>query len=1417
MRMLLAASLMLGVLSLFDSTTANAQSVPETRLPGHVLQALARATPLPRARYEAGSPLTLTVVLKRDDQSGFDEYLQSVYTPGSPDFRQFLTPTQMADRFGPTRQEYAEVLTYLRAQGFELVSASANRLTMTVSGSRANAERAFDLRIGEYRVGQERFYANDRDPRVPARVGLSIQAIIGLTDLSRPRPSLKAFGQLVANLCKIGVGGANAEKANIDACKSFGKWLGGYATSDSIDPPGWEELDGTGQTVALLEFDSFQRSDIADYLNFLGAPASQLNNVSEISVAGGASLGSNQDEVLLDIDTILVGAPGAKVAVYDAPFTGAGSFQALLNAAINGGATIISNSWAYCEDQTTSADAQSIDSILQSAAAGGIAVFNGAGDTGTTCLDGSANTVAVPADAPHGTAVGGSSMTLGPGFTYGSETWWNGAASTPPTGQGGFGVSAFFSRPAYQAALSAAAGRSVPDVVANADPAQGVPLCLDGQCPNGLLYGGTSVATPAWAAMTALLNQALGHNVGAFNQAIYPFANTSAFHNATSMGSDFAHVGLGSPSLNQLYMKLAGITNVGVSASLSQVTPYIEIPYPSSNGLYADGQTPGYVNVRLLDNNGNPLPGKTVSLRTVGANSAIVTPINAVTTSSNGIAIFKITDLVAETVAVTATDSTDGIPISQSTTLPFTVPPAASAGLNAFPTTVTADGVSTTTISVTLEDALGRPTPGKVVTVSQGSGHSTISGPNPPVTNASGQIQFTASDQVAETVTYSAVDVTDGNLPFPSTGTVTFTGGPANGCGNANPVAAPGFLVQAYATGFVAQNFFYGSVNYSGCPGAWGVAFDASGDLYVSDAPTGNIYKFPPGGGVANSSTLLTKTPIGPSIGALVFDTAGHLYTSQNSTTGNFTTGAVFQIDPSSGAVLRTVASNLTCPESLALDPLSGDLFTDDTCTGDGSDNPSVFRIHNPASASPAVSVYTTLPGTPNATLTFAPTGTLYAWALVGDAVEIAQISGTNGPVPPTLSFLPSTFDSGYLGLQALGSQANGSAAQLILNTAAVGNNPVTLAIGDLTSSPPSIATTLLSSGVVNDNLLTVGPDGCVYLAAGDAVFRVTDTTGACNYTKATPTLALAPASVSPNPAQGTSETFTATLHYASVPAGSPVTFQIIGANPGVNVVNTNASGSASFTYTAAYSGTDTVSASMTVNGATITSPTTQVTWTSGQHTTFLTLNPSPTSGTTGVPVTLIASLTDVSVHPAAALSGRTVTFDLGNASCIGQTNANGLASCSLTPNAPAGTLTLIASFEGDAEDLPSTDSESFTMSGPPPTQPTNLAGNITAETGPTNARVWTLTVYSSGPGAATGAKITAFNLTQSFGAACKPVVQTPIPVSVGNVPAAGSLGAPITINFTGCPANARFTVRASFSANGGAATGSLLRYNQFE
>ena len=1348
------------LLAAFAQASGASGSPAMIRLPGHVLPALEKATVVPsRSASSSSQPVTVTIVLKHDRESAFQQYLHNVYDPPSRSFRHFLSQREIVRRFGPSQNSYDRVLRYLRVNGFEPVETSTNHLTVVARGSRAAAERTFEVRINDYRISKKAFFANDRDPALPASVARYVQSVGGLSNLARPSTSntaiIKAFCAVVAQLDALSTFSLTAHpclkdcpptsgttEQTCNACKDTyqntkykacltEKKIDIGANGQTKDPGAWLALDGTGQTVGLLEFDTFQMSDVSDYLNLFTTIPAKIANVSQVHVNGGATAGPNQAEVLLDIDSVLTIAPGAKVVVYDAPFTGAGSsFQSVLNKMVSDNVPVISNSWAYCEDETSLADVQSIDTILQNAAASNISVFNGSGDTGSTCLDGAANTVAVPADSPNATAVGGSSLTNAPGYAYGSETWWDGTVHTPPTGSGGFGVSKFFSRPAYQNGLNASPMRSVPDFVVNADPENGVAICQAsaGGCPNGLSYGGTSVAAPEWAAFTAILNQAQGKRLGFLNPLLYPLAASGSFHDAASMSSDFAHVGLGSPNLNALNLALLGQTPGAPDPTVSELITGFQAPANlSALSLYADGNAHLNVAVILRDSAGNSISGKTISLAANAGSSAKISPASAVTNSANGAAQFTVTDLVAESVTLTATDTTDGVVLSQTAGGAFTVPPPSAGSISAAPTSVLNDGVAASTITVTLTDSLSRPTSGKHVAITPSGGSSIIQGPTPPVTDGNGTIQFTVADQVPETVTYTAADVSDGNLAVPGSATVTFTGDPSNGCGTGTPPAAPGFVVTPYATGFLTENVFFGNVNF-GCQGAEGITFDSAGNLYVNEFPTGNIFKFSPGGGVASKSTLLTTTALGPSLAGIVFDSNGNLFVSRDATTGNFTTGAVMQLDPATGAVTRTISPGLTCPTTITIDPLSGDLFTDDTCTGAGSDNASIWRVSNPGGASPSTSVYTSLPGTPNATIAIGPGGTMYVWAIVGGAVNIAKVSGTNVPGAPTVSLLPGLSASNY-GLIAEGQQANDDADFLFLNPFV---NPNSLGIGmaDLTTSTPTLATSLVTKPGANN--MVAGPDGCIYAAQGNVVFKITNTSGGCNYLKAPPppTLTLSPTVVSPNPAQGSSKSFTATLHFSGAAAGTPISFDVAGPNAMTGLVDADGNGSATFSYVGRMTGNDTVIASAPVAGGRAVSNPVYVTWGAGKDVTFMTLNQSPTSGTTGQQVTLTANLTDTSLAPVAAISGQKVNFTLGGAICSGTTNSSGNAACQVTPTS-TGMMTLSANFAGTSQYNGSSDSKGFNVLGPTP-MPSSTA-TPTATSTPTGTPTPTATLTHTG------------------------------------------------------------------------------------
>lgn len=111
-----------------------------------------------------------------------------------------------------------------------------------------------------------------------------------------------------------------------------------------------------------------------------------------------------------------------------------------------------------------------------------------------------------------------------------------------------------------------------------------------------------------------------------------------------------------------------------------------------------------------------------------------------------------------------------------------------------------------------------------------------------------------------------------------------------------------------------------------------------------------------------------------------------------------------------------------------------------------------------------------------------------------------------------------------------------------------------------------------------------------------------------------------------------------------------------------------------------------------------------------------------------------------------------------------------------------------------------------------------NLSALISSKFGTQNARSWSLTIANKGSCPAENAQIENLVLTQTAGAACTPVISSPLsfPLGVGNIPAGAQASGTATINFTGCPNNARFKTTISFSSNNGAVTGSKTLNNQF-
>jgi len=499
-------------------------------------------------------------------------------TRGSATYRHFLTPAQYYAKFGTTNDSAQQVSSWLKSAGLHVNSVGAHNRYVDISGTVAQAQAAFGVLINRYSHDGLTVQAPATALSAPATVAASVLAVSGVdttpqtvtpatqnpapppAGFRNARPCSSFYGEQLATT----VPQFNGHTLPYAPC--------GYTGSQFRSAyEGTTALNGSGITVAIT--DAYAAAtiaqDAATYASRHGDGAyahgqftqsipgsfTRVNTGSHQCDAGGW-----QGEETLDVEAVHAMAPAANIryyaskSCYDTDF-----LDTFARVNDEGVAQLVTNSWGEGEQAEKSSVTAEYELMFLQGGEEGISYLFSSGDNGDEVDNLGTKQADYPASDPYATAVGGTSTAIGSSGALSWETGWGtekfslSADSTtwnvavPFLYGAGGGASTIFSQPSYQAGIAPAGSRQVPDVAMDADPTTGMLVGETQAFPSGVSYdeyriGGTSLASPLFAGMTALAFQHAGGGVGLLNPTIYAHATSGAFTDVTGTPADAGNV-----------------------------------------------------------------------------------------------------------------------------------------------------------------------------------------------------------------------------------------------------------------------------------------------------------------------------------------------------------------------------------------------------------------------------------------------------------------------------------------------------------------------------------------------------------------------------------------------------------------------------------------------------------------------------------------------------------------------------------------------------------------------------------------------------------------------------------------------------------------------------------------------------------
>jgi hypothetical protein len=546
----------------------------------------------------------MLLVLRRSESqdSALRKLLDGQQDKSSASYHKWFTPEEFGKQFGPSDQDIQSVTTWLQGHGLQLTQVAKGRSVIEFSGTAAQVQDAFHTEVHNYVVNGEAHWANATDPAIPAALTALVAGIDSLHNFQKKASNRFAglfsrstdTGKLVAVAPQFTFPGGCTPDANCYALVPYD-----FATIYNVLPLWNAGIDGTGQTIAIVGRTNINVQDVSAFRSLFGLPTNPPN-----IILNGPDPGINGDEAEADIDVQWSGAVAKNAAIdfvaSESTLTTDGVDLSAFYIVDNNLAPVMSESYGLCELALGTAGNDFYGALWEQAAAQGMSVFISAGDNGAAGCDDPASpaqyglNVNGIASTLFNVAVGGTDFnqygkwanywnssddptTQASAIGYIPETAWNDSCANPLFVKLGYGTtaeavcndiqfrglldsiggsggkSARWRKPSWQSGAGVLNDgvRDVPDIslfASNGFLGSFYVICQQdvvGPCslPSGSFagYGGTSVASPAFAGIMALVDQEMQLPQGNPNFVLYKLASQkpNAFHDVAS-GSTIA-------------------------------------------------------------------------------------------------------------------------------------------------------------------------------------------------------------------------------------------------------------------------------------------------------------------------------------------------------------------------------------------------------------------------------------------------------------------------------------------------------------------------------------------------------------------------------------------------------------------------------------------------------------------------------------------------------------------------------------------------------------------------------------------------------------------------------------------------------------------------------------------------------------